>query len=243
MASPTPTRAKVFARHGEQWFERDAQEIAKTDERSKGLALYAVYLSVITALAIGWLILFPPHCSATPDDFRSGRLPAWALATFRGVCGLFCSIIFVRRGLSESSADEETLDRRPIHLTSHGVWRMQGLTQWQFGIICVYFIASATLTMTAISRADDKAWLSTPSTASCAAETLLGVAFALAVLTTVVVTFVLVPSKIRNGTSAHHFFGFDELVMHNFNSFSLVLDLLGGHLSIHVRRMSASEDL
>lgn len=238
-----PTRAKVFARHGEKWFERDAQEIAKTDERSKGLAMYAVYLSLITALAIGWLILYPPHCSATPDDFGSGRIPAWALATFRGVCGLFCSILFVRRGLSESSADEETLDRRPIHLTSHGFWRMQGLTQWQFGIICVYFIASATLTMTTISRADDKAWLSTPSTASCATETLLGIAFALAVLTTVVVTFVLVPSKIRNGTSAHHFFGFDELVMHNFNSFSLVLDLLGGRLSIHVRRMSASGDL
>ena len=52
--------------------------------------------------------------------------------------------------------------------------------------------------------------------------------------TTVVVTFVLVPAKIKNGTSAAHFFHWDELVMHNANSFLLIFDLVAVG-ALHVR--------
>jgi len=195
-----------------------------------------VYLLVILGAATAMLVVAQPVCTTSPADYAAGRLPAWALAGFRALSFVFCVAVLISRVSHENGADEETLDRRPVHLISHSFWRMQGLTQWQFLTIALYFGLSSYLTLCSLrasTAASQPAWLLTPSTLACATETVLGVAFGLAVLTTIIVTFVLVPAKIRNGTSAKHFFRWDELCMHNANSFLLVLDLLAGHLSIH----------
>ena len=107
----------------------------------------------------------------------------------------------------------------------HGLWRLQGLTQWQFITIGLYFASAAQMTASAIA-APGAAWLDAPSRAACAVSSLLGVALGLALMTTIIVTFVLVPGKIKNGTSCAHFFALDELLMHNANTLMVVVDVL-----------------
>lgn len=80
----------------------------------------------------------------------------------------------------------------------------------------------------------DAKWVTSPSAACSAVVSLFGVALGMALLTTVIVTFVLVPGKIKNGTSAAHFFRFFVLVQHNANSFLLLVDLLLSNLHVRI---------
>jgi len=230
-----PSTSQIAVRLGTRWWESDSHELAKTDERSNGLVSYGCYLAAVAIVAVAMLANSSP-CVATPGDFAAGRLSSSTLAVFRSLVTVAFLVVLIRRMVGTGTADEETLDRRPIKMTSHGHWRVQGLTQWQFMIIILYFGMSAFLTIRATTLDDDasQTWLVTPSHLSCVAETTLGVAFALALLTTVIVTFVLIPGKHKNGTSCVHFFGFDELVMHNANTLLLVIDLLAGSLSIRL---------
>jgi hypothetical protein len=92
---------------------------------------------------------------------------------------------------------------------------------------------STALTMNAIQASGKDGWVQAPSTAACVAEAALGVGLSLAMLTTIVVTFVLVPTRIKKGVSASAYFTWYELVMHNFNTEVLVLDIALGGASVH----------
>jgi len=215
-------------RLGDRWWERDTIETSASATYSTGLGWYAFYIFMYFCCAIAVLIFAPSPCVATPASYLPvASIPPTALLAMR--VGLCATIIFilVRRSFYESLHDEETLEpRRKIATISHGWWRLCGLTQWQFICIGMYFALAATVQHGAMSLGSGAAELHTPSALACVTTTLLGVAFSLAFLTTVVVTFVLVPAKVRNGVSASNFFYFDELMMHNANSFVLVVDLL-----------------
>lgn len=231
------TKATLTARHGTRWFEQDVDEIAKTEARKRGRCTYGLYLFLIAASAIATLIVAPPACTTTPAIFLEGAWPPWALASFRSASAILCFSTLVVRCLQTQGADEETLDGRPIHLISHGIWRLQGLTQWQFACVTIYFSLSASITVAKIVSGKDAVPLATLSALACFTETMLGIAFALAMLTSVIVTYVLIPKKIKSGVSVAQFFTFNDLVMHNANSALLVVDILAGALSINIGDM------
>ena len=215
-------------RLGDRWWERDSIESAATATCSEGLGWYAVYIFLYVCCAVALLVAAPSACIATPASYLPvASVPPIALLSFRAGFAVFVAFVTVRRTFIECDTEEETLEpRRKIATISHGWWRLCGLTQWQFMTIGVYFALALRVQHGAMSAGRDAAWLHAPSALACVTSTVLGVAFSLAFLTTTVVTFVLVPSKIKNGVSARNFFFFDELVMHNANSFVLVVDLL-----------------
>ena len=225
-------------RLGEQWWERDAHELKATPTRSKGLGWYACYVVFFVALAAVSLYYYPTPCTAAPIDYDAiDAVPARGLFAMRVGSAIMVLIVQVKRLFIEVELEEETIDRRGLAVISHGFWRYQGLTQWQFGFVGLYFALAATLQWDVLSAAPNAAWLRAPSTLACATGTVLGVAFSLAVLTTVIVTFVLVPGKLKKGISVTHFFNVDELLMHNANSFLLVLDLLASRQRVSISDM------
>ena len=115
---------------------------------------------------------------------------------------------------------------------------MQGLTQWQFITIGIYFGLATCLTYLAMSTPpetlEQRGWATVPAPPACAAASLLGVALSLALLTTTVTSFVLIPWAAKKGNGSM-FFSTAALLMHNANSLLLVLDLLAGKLHVDVR--------
>ena len=205
MATNTPYR------HGERWWEHDADESSKSEARAVGLRLYASYLVVVGSVSVSVLFFTARPCTVTAADFASGAVSPPILVTFRVISALVCILTLVRRTFTEAQQDEETLDRRPIRMLSLGPWRYQGLTQWQFLLITIYFTLSSVLTIRAATAPPGSVWVSAPSDIACATSTIFSVAFALALLTTTIVTFVLIPAKVKNGTSASHFFVWNEV--------------------------------
>ena len=220
-------------RLGEPWWERDPDERKAEATNTDGRATYAGYLCIIAALSILSLNYFPPNCTASPASFDVNPLygiPPAALLSFRVSAALMVFVVILRRFFEERQQEEETVDRRQVTIISHGMYRIAALTQWQFALVGVYFVLAVALQCQLLSGGSATA----PSALACGTSTLFGVTFATAVLTTVTVTFVLVPAKIKRGVSPIHFFTWDELIMHNANSFVLVADLLLSRQQVQV---------
>eukprot|EP00325_Prymnesiales_sp_UTEX-LB-985_P023494 CAMPEP_0174733574 /NCGR_PEP_ID=MMETSP1094-20130205/61597_1 /TAXON_ID=156173 /ORGANISM="Chrysochromulina brevifilum, Strain UTEX LB 985" /LENGTH=320 /DNA_ID=CAMNT_0015936261 /DNA_START=26 /DNA_END=988 /DNA_ORIENTATION=- len=219
-------------RLGTPWWEHDAYEASQTQKNQVGLGWYAVYLLVFAAGALVSLFAFPTPCNDTLASFDAvDSLPSMILFAYR--VGAFSLIAYtlITRCFVEVEVRMETLARREIVAISHGLWRFQGLTQWQFALIGIYFGAAASIQYCLITEMPQ---VHAPSGLACAASTLLGVALSLALLTTVIVTFVLIPSKMKQGHSVDSFFQRGDLIMHNLNSLLLLVDLLASRTRIHL---------
>ena len=123
-------------------------------------------------------------------------------------------------------------------LVSSGLWRFQGLTQWQFLTIGVYFGLTSALTLLGMrvppEAREQGGWDTAPWPPACAAASLLGVVLSLALLTTSVTSFVLIPWALKKeraspkppaqGSNVAMFFSVEALLMHNANALLLVLE-------------------
>lgn len=212
-------------RLGDEWWLRDPKERMLAPRSLDGRGWYTLYQVVIVAFAIAFLAFVPTPCTATLASYNAVEgFPPLALLVFRVGCACTVACLLVKRLFIEREAEEETVDRRRLRITSHGLYRLAALTQWQFGFCGLYFGLAAIMQHKA-SRGGPAA-AHEASALACVASTTLGVSFSLAMLTTVVVTFVLVPARVKKGMSPAQFFTVDELIMHNANSFALVLDVL-----------------
>lgn len=222
-------------RCGERWWPEDDRDAAAL----RGRGWYAVYVAAIIACAALLLLRAPPPCTATLAEATTSDVVApWALLLFRGAaCALVVGTL-VSLGRQELTVTLEAVDRSDVVLVSSGLWRLQGLTQWQFITIGIYFGLTTCLTYLAMrtppSALEQRGWASLPSPPACAAASLLGVALSLALLTTTVTSFVLIPWASKKGNGSL-FFGPAALLMHNANSLLLVLDLLANKLHVDVR--------
>ena len=220
---------------GERWWPDGDGDSAAL----RGRGWYALYLSAVIACAALLLRSAPPPCTTTLAAATTSDVVApWALLLFRGAaCALVVGTL-ASLARKEATVTLETVDRRDVVLVSSGLWRFQGLTQWQFILIGLYFGLTTWLTFRTMTTPtevlEQQGWATVAAPPACAAASILGVALSLALLATTVTSFVLIPWAIKKGTEAH-FFGAEPLVMHNANTLLLVLDLLAGKLHVDVR--------
>lgn len=221
-------------RYGDKWWVSDPLEYSATSRRSQGLPQFAAYIASAALASLFALAYHPRSCTSTLDSYgaRTEAVSFGALFAYRAASALLVIAVFATRCMHHELHDAETLDGRVMHLVSHGLWHFQSFTQWQYLLSGVYFALAAAVQVqggvlgrAALLQSPSDRPIA-PSLLACSADTVLGVATSSALLTTVAVTFVLVPSKVRRGLPTTKYFRRASLIMHNFSSFSLIVDQL-----------------
>jgi len=218
---------------GAPWWLDDPDPSERTSDWATGQARYAGIMLGYAALALLGLRFFPPVWTTSPADVAASALlsPAW-LCGFRAAAALLVLLLVLHLVLGPAKTQSESrLDGSEVFLRIGGCWRLGGLTQLGWILVGCYFALSSWLTYAV--------WLDPtapahqhPSTLSCAASSLLGVAFGFSLLITTVVTFVLVPLDHAAGHSLLGYFRPDELILHNANVALMTLDVLVNSLSV-----------
>lgn len=250
-------------RFGERWWPEGESDAAAL----RGRGWYALYIAAIVAFAALLLIHAPPPCTSTLAAAATSDLVApGVLLLFRGAAFSLVLGVLISLWRKEVTVTLETVDRRDVVLVSSGLWRFQGLTQWQFITIGVYFGLTSGLTYlgmrTPPEALEQQGWDTAAWPPACTAASLLGVALSLALLTTSVTSFVLIPWALKKERASPNpgeskpgegkpgegaaqssnlssnlamFFSAEALLMHNANALLLVIDLLLGQLHVDVR--------
>lgn len=216
---------------GRVWWADEPSETRL--DRFTGQRPYLAALLALSAACFVALHRHPPQCDTTPADFLGSTClsPFW-LATFRVTAASATSLLLAYNLCTEVVIESETLGRRPIPLIYSGLWRMQGLSQWQLAAVAAYFQLSALLTLSALDVLPPLGEARATSRLACLANALLGVAFCFALLTCAVVSHVLVPARIARGGSVAPYFRWDQVAMHNGT-----LALIGGEVLVATLRV------
>lgn len=232
--------------YGEPWWLDDPIEMSA--DRFRGRRRQLCFLLGVAASCAG-VVAYTSHAgvlvwSITPATFgQSSFVLLPALVVYRIACAAFIfgicasklvSDYVLQRGAGAAGArlnHFETLDRTEVAFLDHGVWRFQGLTSWGWVLLGCYFLVAATLSLR-VAAAPEAAQHEEPDGAACVASLLLGVSSAYAILITLTVTFVLIPSKHRKGLSTEGFFTPFALSQHNANLAMVVGELLCGAVPI-----------
>ena len=181
--SVTKTSQKV--RPGERWWLDDDEERSK--DRMRGRGWYSVYLAAVASAAAMLLVAAGEPCNTTPLDVASSAsLPRRSLIWLRAGASSLVFAVIARRCGTTILTTKQTLDISPkrfILFEYSGVWRFEGLTQWQWMIIGAYCALAASIGLAVDSAPIESSWITEPSASACIARASLGVAFSLALLT------------------------------------------------------------
>ena len=210
--------------------------------RSKGLGRYFVGLLGCVMPYAALLVFNGPEFDATPrqiaaaqDGVPNGEV---ALAACRVAAAVFAVSWTIALYFTDFVAELENMDRVPIstRICKRTLWRYQGFTQWSWLAITVFFCASAFLSVSVLMSPDD-ALHDEPTLAANVAAISLQVAWPFALLTTITVTFVLVPAKCKLGLRQDGFFLPSAIAMHNLNVALLLLEVLLDQITFKVSNL------
>ncbi len=192
--------------------------------------------SLIAAWRMG---TFEAFGSADPDLFGSltavlDPLPLWLLAAYRtivAIAGAAIIVQIIRQEWRPPFFSHHTASRRQEPITILGLERLTTFTSWSFMLLIAVFAGAAT-----------SAWLAyfgqTPPTQLSSLTTLLfPVAYACALLVTIVVSFVLIPGSRKHSFPNSDWFSAREIAMHDLNVVVLAFELIIGGIAIDSRAL------
>lgn len=234
-ASPKPKAPRDHAADpaicGEAWW-LDDPATAKREAwavRSQGLGRYFLGLLGCVMPYAAVLVFYGPEFDATPRQIASAQdgVPDVALAAYRVAAAVFAVSWTIALYFTEMLAELENLDRDVVSMRvcKRTFWRFQGFTQWSWLAIVVFFCVSAFTSLSVLMSPDDPSH-DQPTLAANVAVVSLQVAWPFALLTTITVTFVLVPTKFKRGLRQDAFFAPQNIAMHNHNVALVLLELL-----------------
>lgn len=234
-ASPKPKASRDYAANpvicGEAWW-LDDPATAKREAwalRSKGLRRYFLCLLGCVMPYAAVLVFYGPEFIATPRQIASAQdgVPDVMLAAYRVAAAVFAVFWTIALYFTDMLAEFENLDRVVVNtrICKRTLWRYQGFTQWSWLAIVVFFCASAFCSVSVLMSPDDPSH-NQPTLAANVAVVSLQVAWPFALLTTIVVTFVLVPTKFKRGLKQDGFFAAQNIAMHNHNVALVLVELL-----------------
>ena len=226
---------------GEKWWLNDPIEMAANRYDGRGRQL--VFFTIVAVLCCSFLGheydngRLNPHLA--PIDFAKPAItavPLIALVAFRFCCAaVVWGLVYVKVfTITPFQITFETLERRDILFKDiGGLWRFQGLTSWGWVLLGVYFTLSGGNALYVLLHPGDANIIPTRLASFTGVLLLMGTQTAL--LITCVVTFVLIPSKVKLGLSIDGFYTRIALLQHNANLAMIVIELLIGGVSISAR--------
>lgn len=235
---PTTENPAGSIAYGHAWWLDDAKE--RSQDRTAGKVRSHLFFCAMGLLFLS-IICWTSHTGAltwtstNSEVAASPRVPPRALAYYR-----LAAAVFVWGSSLHQITQKwevmifENLDRsRDVHYWHGGIWRWQGLTFWSWALVGAYFSVSASISFSVLASPADPAH-SESSVAACIAVMLLGSATGYALLVTVIVTFVLIPTKAARGRNTDAFFSLHGLLQHNANIALMAVELLGSGMHVDI---------
>ena len=235
MAAPRPRDVAVVC--GQAWWCDEPHDSKLTEGRLAHLAAIAL-VAGSSLLALVRLSASPHGFARTPADVAASSFPG-VLLWFRCGCLILSvgTVAFKWRNKAMDICEWETLDGRQVTFICRGLWRFQGLTSWTWLTIVSYFSVTTLLSIYVVVLAPGAPQHLSPSGAAVAAQLLQEVVTPCSFLVSCIVTYVLIPAKLKERRPVDEFFYVDVLLMHNANLAMLVPELLLNRMHIELAHM------
>lgn len=221
----------LACKYGAPWWLDDPKE--RAEDQTTGRAKQNLFYAFCVAACFG--VIFHTHQSGdlafdvTPAEIAvaSPLIPAEALLAFRifAACFWLISVVHQYAQPKGSMGFENLSGSREIWFHHGGAWRWQGLTWWSWGLVGLYFVVSSCVTL-GVHTSPGLAAHKQPSAAASLAVLLLGLATDFAFMVTFIVTYVLIPGKLKKRYDVDAFFNIHALLQHNANLLLMVAELL-----------------